>query len=153
MPLDALQDALPTWTSYDCSTTGTQAHSVQLYAFQDSQIDSVDSAVAPCRLSDNDRTRMELSLAITEQETHAGRLAIQQEVCSGKGTDSAYLQHLRNYEKFTEKDQVRCLAEDSTWKVLPPHPITVVKAATFLEYETKRPKVNSFLISALSFGP
>ncbi|KAF8218856.1 hypothetical protein L208DRAFT_1346420 [Tricholoma matsutake] len=78
-----------------------------------------------------------------EQETHTGHLAIQQEVRSGKGTDFAYLRHLKNYEKFTENDQACRLAEDSTWKVLPPHPITVVKAATFLDYETKRLKCTS----------
>jgi hypothetical protein len=96
---------------------------------------------------------MELSLAIMEQETHAGCLAIQQAVRYGKGTDSAYLRHLRNCEKFTDNDEVRRLVEDPTWKILPPHPITVVKVATFLEYATKRRKVKGFSISALSFGP
>lgn len=41
-------------------------------------------------------------------------------------------------------DQARCLENDPTWKVIPPHPITVVKA-TFLEYETKWPKVKYLL--------
>ena len=110
-----------------------------LYAFEDTS--NLSGAIVPYRLSDE--TRMELSLAVMEQETHAGRLAIQQEVRSGKGTDPAYLRHLRNYEKFTEIDQAHRLSKDPTWKVLSPHPITVVKAATFLEYETKRPKVSS----------
>jgi hypothetical protein len=76
-----------------------------------------------------------------DQETHAERLAIQEDVRSGKGTDPAYLRHLKNYEKFTELDQARRFVEDPNWKTLPPHPITVVKVATFMEYETKRCKV------------
>jgi hypothetical protein len=131
-PLNSLQDAL---------RDGGDV----LYAFQDTG--SLDSAAVPCQPSESNETRMELSLAVMDQETHAGRLAIQNDVRSGKGTDPAYLRHLKNYEKFTEADQARRLAEDPTWKVLSPHPITVVKAATFLEYETKRPKVSRPQIS------
>jgi hypothetical protein len=109
-----------------------------LYTFQDAV--NLDS-VAPCRPSETDETRIELSLAVMDQETHAERLAIQEDVRSGKGTDPAYLRHLKNYEKFTELDQARRIAEDPNWKSLPPHPITVVKVATFMEYETKRCKV------------
>ncbi|KAF8239539.1 hypothetical protein L208DRAFT_1468733, partial [Tricholoma matsutake] len=73
-------------------------------------------------------------------ETHTERLAIQEDVRSGKGTDPAYLQHLKNYKKFTELDQAHCIAEDPNWKSLPPHLIAVVKVATFMEYETKQCK-------------
>jgi hypothetical protein len=122
---DALDDA--------CKTQGSV-----LYTFQDTA--NLDSA-APCRPSESEEMRMELSLVVMDQETHAERLAIQEDVRSGKGTDPAYLRHLKNYEKFTELDQARRFAEDPNWKTLPPHPITVVKVATFMEYETKRCKV------------
>ena len=85
---------------------------------------------------------MELSLSAMDQEMHAKHLAIQEDVQSGKGTDPAYLQHLKNYERFTEHDQAHHAAEDPNWKILPPHPIMVIKIATFMEDETKRPKVH-----------
>src|SRR3984885_15821805 len=105
-----------------------------LYAFQDAV--GFDS-VAPCQPSDTEETRKELSLAVMDQETHAEHLAIQEDVRSGKGTDPAYLQQLKNYEKFTELDQACCIAEDPDRKSLPSHAITVVKVATFMEYKTK----------------
>ena len=120
-----------------------------LYAFQDAV--SFDS-VAPCRPSDTEETRKELSLAVMDQETHAECLAIQEDVRSGKGTDPAYLQQLKNYEKFTELDQACRIAEDPNWKSLPSHPITVVKVAIFMEYETKRCKVIHLQTRSLSMA-
>jgi hypothetical protein len=87
--------------------------------------------------------------SIIDQETHANRLAIQAEVVAEKGTDPAYARHLRNYERFIVEDQAARLEKDLGWPVMDPHPITAAKVALFLQYETTRPKVSSFLMPSL----
>jgi hypothetical protein len=153
-PFTQLQSShnLATLNLLQDSDTLDGAHETQgpvLYTFQDAV--SLDS-VAPCRPSETEETRKELSFAIMDQETHTERLAIQEDVRSGKGTDPAYLRHLKNYEKFTELDQARRIAEDPNWKSLPSHPITVVKVAIFMEYETKRCKVIYLQTRSLSMA-
>lgn len=85
----------------------------------------------------NDETQQR----VLDGETHNNRLAITQQMASGKGTESAYARHMKNYYKFWEADQAERLRRDPFWKPMPPEPITVSNAALFLQYETTRPKV------------
>lgn len=82
-----------------------------------------------------------LSLTALEEQTHTNRLAAQQKMVKEKGTNTAYSRHIQNYEKFWTLDQARRVEEDPAWTFIPSHPITVTKAAIFLQYETTRSKV------------
>lgn len=64
-------------------------------------------------------------------QAHANRLALGKQLKSGKGTDAAYKQHIKAYEKFFRDYH----------PTVNPHPIVPFKAALFLEYERKRNKV------------
>ncbi|KAF9471271.1 hypothetical protein BDN70DRAFT_901472 [Pholiota conissans] len=46
-------------------------------------------------------------LAQIQEEAHLNRLALQQTLDKGKGTEEAYPRHVKNYEKFWEADQDR----------------------------------------------
>ncbi|KAF8057163.1 hypothetical protein FPV67DRAFT_576935 [Lyophyllum atratum] len=77
------------------------------------------------------------------QQTHQNRLALQEDMTSGKGTEEAYARHLKEYHAFWAEDQVRLCREDPSWVAMDAQPITVIKAAIFLEYETTRWKKTS----------
>ncbi|KAF8230060.1 hypothetical protein L208DRAFT_1378681 [Tricholoma matsutake] len=100
-------------------------------------LDPVSNNVESLQPADGENVQMELSLAVMDQETHTECLAIQEDVQSVKGTDTAYVRHLKIYEKFMEIDQAHHIMQNPAWKVVPAHPITVVKVAAFLEYKTK----------------
>jgi hypothetical protein len=85
------------------------------------------------------------SVLSLDQESHAHRLAMQEQFISNKGTESAYRLHLRNYETWWSKDQIKradkSKAEGLVWDVVNAHPITSTKVSIFLNHETKREKV------------
>jgi len=82
-------------------------------------------------------------LSVLEAESHQHRMAIQDSITSGKGTEVAYARHVKNYEDWWLRDQNRRMSEaGATWKEIPAHPITAAKAALFLHYEMMRPKVS-----------
>lgn len=120
-----------------------------LYAFQDMDLDPVSNNVESLQPANGENVQMELSLAVMDQETHTECLAIQEDVQSVKGTDTAYVRHLKIYEKFMEIDQAHHIMQNPAWKVVPAHPI---KVAAFLEYKTKWLKVcaSSVLIQVAS---
>ncbi|KAF8078428.1 hypothetical protein FPV67DRAFT_54136 [Lyophyllum atratum] len=62
------------------------------------------------------------------------------DMTSGKGTESAYARHIKNYIAFWTEDQARRCQDDPLWTIMSAHPITVTKAAVFLEYESTRAK-------------
>lgn len=78
---------------------------------------------------------------ILDAETHANRLAIAAQMTAGKGTESAYARHMKNYYEFWEADQAERLRLDPFRKFVPPEPITIGNVALFLQYETTRTKV------------
>ena len=85
------------------------------------------------------------SILSLDQEYHAHRLAMQEQFIPNKGTESAYRLHLRNYETWWSKDQIKradkSKAEGLVWDVVNAHPITSTKVSIFLNHETKREKV------------
>ena len=52
------------------------------------------------------------SLAQLKEEAHANRLAIQQQLVEGKGTEKAYRRHLKNYHAFWSGFQDRKVGEN-----------------------------------------
>ncbi|KAG6905462.1 hypothetical protein DXG01_002541, partial [Tephrocybe rancida] len=62
---------------------------------------------------------------------------------SGKGTESAYLRHVKNYVDFMVTSQAARVQEDPNWQVVPPLPITARNVAAFLGVETTRLKKSS----------
>ncbi|KAF5377311.1 hypothetical protein D9615_006350 [Tricholomella constricta] len=75
-----------------------------------------------------------------QRQSHENRLANQEDSVSGKGTESAYARHIKNYVAFWVEDQARRQEENPLWIAMNAHPITVTKAAIFLEHETTRNK-------------
>jgi len=81
------------------------------------------------------------SLAKLKDEAHANRLAVQQRLVEGKGTEEAYGRHIKNYLVFWSSSQDRKVEEDPQWVRIPAHPIIGDKVAIFLQHETTRRKV------------
>lgn len=126
-PVDSTQTLL--------NTLEPITNSTQLYTI-DNGLDIEESKLdAPILV--NDETQQH----ILDAETHNNRLAIAQQMTAGKGTESAYARHMKNYYEFWEADQVERLRRDPFWKPMPAEPITVRNAALFLQYETTRTKV------------
>ncbi|KAF8185453.1 hypothetical protein BJ912DRAFT_818803, partial [Pholiota molesta] len=83
-------------------------------------------------------------LSVIEKESHLFRQQLQDKMASDKGTEVAYLKHLRRYEEYWTQDQKRresdAQANGGNWEVIGPHPITATKVCVFLEYESTRNK-------------
>jgi hypothetical protein len=78
---------------------------------------------------------------VLDQQTHATRLALQEQMTAGKGTEAAYARHVKNYIEFWDAHQASRLQDNPMWVVMPAHPITATKVAVFLESESTRCKV------------
>ncbi|KAF8240675.1 hypothetical protein L208DRAFT_1514885 [Tricholoma matsutake] len=57
-----------------------------------------------------------------------------------KGTYKGYRHHIDNYKMWFIQDQACRLVEDPEWTIINPFPITAMKVALFLEYETTHDK-------------
>lgn len=93
--------------------------------------------LAPLSFDDS----MQRSLAALEAETQALRQTLVAQEQSDKQTKPTYARHVTNYQTWWEQSQHAKQAEDATWTAVPAFPITVVKVALFLHYETTRPQV------------
>ncbi|KAG6822141.1 hypothetical protein H0H92_015102, partial [Tricholoma furcatifolium] len=64
------------------------------------------------------------SHAAMDKETHLTRKDLQEGMKVGKGTETAYPRHVKNYVNFMIRDQAARKAENPDWIVVPPFPIT-----------------------------
>lgn len=128
---------------YDSTTTPDQPpQRATLYAFKDTDDSSMQPKVIEIKATD--ATTIQDSLSAMVDETHMNRLSLREEMTAGKGTESAYLRHIKNYEKFMIADQAARVQQNPLWTSVPAHPITATKAAAFLQHETTRTKVSCF---------
>lgn len=78
-------------------------------------------------------------------ESHQNRLSLENKIKKDTNTTATYSRQLNRYIDWWGKDQDRRAAEalrqGSLWIKQDAHPITPLKAAIFLEYDTNRPKV------------
>jgi hypothetical protein len=85
------------------------------------------------------------SLSVIEKQSHSFRQQLQDKMSMDKGTEVAYLKHLKRYEDYWIQDQEHreseARASGGNWEFIDPHPITVTKVCIFLEYESTRNKV------------
>lgn len=133
-----------TVNSTDPATTPDQpAQGATLYVFKDSDDASMQPKVIEIKVTD--ASTMQDSLSAMVDETHVNRLSLREVMTAGKGTESAYLRHIKNYEKFMIADQAARVQQNPLWTSVPAHPITATKVATFLQYETTRTKVSRCL--------
>lgn len=103
------------------------------------------SGVCTTSMADN------LQQKLLDKETHTNRLTIQDQMASGKGTETAYARHLKRYFEFWDADQEERTRRDPYWKKIPAEPITVRNVALFLQYETSRTKVRLAQVDLLMF--
>lgn len=115
-----------------------------LYAFKDLDDTSMQSNVVEIKATN--ATTIQDSLSAMVDETHMNRLSLRAEMTAGKGTESAYLRHVKNYEKFMVADQAARVQHNPLWTSVPAHPITATKVAAFLQHETTRTKVSVFAL-------
>jgi hypothetical protein len=85
---------------------------------------------------------MERSLAVLNETSHQARMRTTARERSDKGTADAYSRRVRDYVTWWDSYQRECCEHDRTWTVVPAFPVTAVKAALFIDYETTREKVS-----------
>ncbi len=74
-------------------------------------------------------------------ESHAERLALQEQMDAEKGTHVAYPRHYSRYLMEWSLDQDQRITEDPTRMRIDAEPITATKVAHYLSKEAFRPKV------------
>lgn len=90
---------------------------------------------------------MLVSLAKLEKDSHVVRLRQAESEQQDKQTENTYKRAVNSYEKWWLEYQVELLALDASYTPIPAFPVTAAKAVMFLDYETKRPKVNIIINS------
>jgi hypothetical protein len=85
---------------------------------------------------------MERSLAMLDETSHQVRMRTTARERSDKGTADAYSRRVCDYVTWWDSYQRECCEHDLTWTVVPAFPVTAVKAALFIDYETTRKKVS-----------
>lgn len=71
-------------------------------------------------------------------ETHVDRAALCAKMAEGKGTETAYARHVRNYEAFWQDDQDKKVTKNPLMKPTAALPITATKVCQFLKHEMQR---------------
>lgn len=84
--------------------------------------------------------RSQRSVDVLEHESQTRQAERLKEHQRNTQTFRSYNRHIIAYEKFWEKLQTDRLADDPTWQVVPSFPVTAMKTAVFLEYESTRSK-------------
>ncbi|PPQ97661.1 hypothetical protein CVT26_002473 [Gymnopilus dilepis] len=69
------------------------------------------------------------------------QLRHKQKNVEGKGTDSSYARHVKNFLEFWARREDEATRADPTRPRIPVHPVTGPKVALFLEHEKQRPKL------------
>jgi hypothetical protein len=105
-------------------------------------VEASESQIVPFIAPSSSQNNPPLShLTPLQIEAHNNRLALQNRMDKGKGTDEAYPRHVKNYMKFWEADQDRRIEEDPNYVRIPAHPIIPEKVSLFLQHEITRNKV------------
>lgn len=86
--------------------------------------------------------RSHRSVDVLEHESQTRQAERLKEHQRNTQTFRSYNRHIVAYEKFWEKLQTDRLTDDPTWQVVPSFPVTAMKTAVFLEYESTRSKVS-----------
>ncbi|KAG6805183.1 hypothetical protein H0H92_012544, partial [Tricholoma furcatifolium] len=117
--------AIPTGISY---VFNSQSDDSGMLRLSNADIDLVCKVDATSTVTTSESTYVLPSLAPShaamDKETHLTRKDLQEGMKVGKGTETAYPRHVKNYVNFMIRDQAARKAENPDWIVVPPFPIT-----------------------------
>lgn len=106
---------------------------------------NTDSPTVPALIPSHSAPDIQSQRALLDRESHKNRLSLENQIKSEKKTASTYGQKLKRYEEWWRQDQAQRASEasqsGSVWIIEDPHPITVLKTAIYLAYDTTRQKV------------